>query len=52
MVACLDCLSLMAASTMWDGALAAIPGFEQAVADALERIEAVGPYQAMEEELE
>ncbi len=36
---------------MWDGALAAIPGFEQAVADALARIEAVGPYKAMEEEL-
>ena len=34
---------------MWDGVLAAIPGFEEAVAKALERIEAVGPYEAMKE---
>ena len=34
---------------LWDGALAAIPGFEEAVAVDLERIEAVGMYKAMEE---
>lgn len=34
---------------MWDGALAAIPGFEDAVATALERIDAVGVYEAMKE---
>ncbi len=34
---------------MWDGVLAAIPGFEDAVAQALERIETVGPYEAMKE---
>ena len=36
---------------MWDGALAALPGFEDAVAEALERIEAVGMYEAMREAL-
>ena len=34
---------------MWDGKLAAIEGFEAAVAAALERIEAVGMYEAMKE---
>ncbi len=34
---------------LWDGELAKLPGFEAAVAEALERIEAVGMYKAMEE---
>ena len=34
---------------MWDGKLAALEGFEEAVAAALERIEAVGMYEAMRE---
>ena len=34
---------------MWDGELAALEGFEEAVAAALERIEAVGMYEAMRE---
>ena len=34
---------------MWDGKLAALEGFEDAVASALERIEAVGMYEAMRE---
>ena len=34
---------------MWDGALAELPGFEEAAAAALERIEAVGMYEAMRE---
>ena len=34
---------------MWGGALARLPGFEDAVAAALERIEAVGMYEAMKE---
>lgn len=34
---------------MWDGELAALAGFEDAVAAALERIEAVGMYEAMKE---
>lgn len=34
---------------MWGGALAALPGFEQAVTAALERVEAVGMAQAMAE---
>lgn len=34
---------------MWDGKLAALDGFEDAVAAALERIEAVGMYEAMKE---
>ena len=34
---------------MWDGRLAALEGFEEAVAAALERIEAVGMYEAMKE---
>lgn len=34
---------------MWDGKLAALEGFEDAVAAALERIEAVGMYEAMRE---
>ena len=34
---------------MWDGRLAALEGFETAVAAALERIEAVGMYEAMRE---
>ena len=34
---------------MWDGALAALPGFEGAAAKALERIEAVGMYAALKE---
>lgn len=34
---------------MWDGRLAALEGFEDAVAAALERIGAVGMYEAMKE---
>ena len=34
---------------MWGGALAALDGFEAAVASALERIQAVGMYEAMKE---
>ena len=34
---------------MWDGKPAALEGFEEAVASALERIEAVGMYEAMKE---
>lgn len=34
---------------MWNGALARLPGFESAVAAALERIQAVGIYEAMKE---
>lgn len=34
---------------MWDGRLAALEGFEEAVAAALARIEAVGMYEAMRE---
>ena len=36
---------------MWGTALAELPGFEEAVAAALERIEAVGMYEAMKEVL-
>ena len=34
---------------LWDGALAAIPGLEETVAAALDRIDAVGMYEAMKE---
>ena len=34
---------------MWGDTLAKLPGFEEAVAAALERIEAVGMYEAMKE---
>ena len=36
---------------MWGTALSELPGFEEAVAQALERIEAVGMYEAMKEVL-
>jgi len=48
-----DCRALAKAvvndEKLWDGALAAIDGLEEAVAAALERIEAVGMYEAMKE---
>ena len=48
-----DCAALAHAvvnnDKMWDGELAKLPGFEAAVAAALERIEEVGMYKAMEE---
>jgi len=48
-----DCKALAKAvvndEKLWDGALTAINGLEEAVAAALERIEAVGMYEAMKE---
>ena len=48
-----DCKTLAHAvinnKALWDGELAKLPGFEEAVAADLERIEEVGMYKAMEE---
>ena len=48
-----DCRSLVRAvvenGRMWDGALSAIPGFAEAVAADLERIQKAGAYQTMKE---
>ena len=48
-----DCAALAHAvvnnAQLWDGALAALPGFEEAVAADLRRIDEVGMYKAMEE---
>jgi tagaturonate reductase len=48
-----DCKALAHAvvnfDQLWDGMLAELPGFEEAVAADLERIEAVGMYEAMKE---
>ena len=48
-----DCAALVHAvvnnEKLWDGELAKLPGFEEAVAADLERIQTVGMYKAMEE---